>query len=55
MMVLVTYNVETQTESGKRRLRQIAKMCQDRGQRIRVPSLNVYWIPPSGRSSAPDY
>jgi CRISPR-associated protein Cas2 len=34
MMVLVTYDVETQTDAGKRRLRQVAKLCQNYGQRV---------------------
>lgn len=34
MMVLVTYDVSFETESGKRRLRQIAKICQDYGTRV---------------------
>lgn len=34
MMVLVTYDVSTETEAGKRRLRQVAKICQDHGQRV---------------------
>jgi CRISPR-associated protein Cas2 len=34
MMVLVTYDVETQTEKGRRRLRQVAKLCEDHGQRV---------------------
>ena len=34
MMVLVTYDMGTQTEAGKRRLRQIAKLCQNPGQRV---------------------
>jgi CRISPR-associated protein Cas2 len=34
MMVLVTYDMGTQTEAGKRRLRQIAKLCQNHGQRV---------------------
>ncbi len=34
MMVLVTYDVETQTDAGKRRLRQVAKLCQNHGQRV---------------------
>jgi CRISPR-associated protein Cas2 len=34
MMVLITYDVETQSESGKRRLRQIAQLCQNHGQRV---------------------
>jgi CRISPR-associated protein Cas2 len=34
MMVLITYDVNTETESGKRRLRKVAKKCQDYGQRV---------------------
>ena len=34
MMVLVTYDMGTQTEEGKRRLRHIAKLCQNHGQRV---------------------
>lgn len=34
MMVLVTYDVNTQTSEGRRRLRQVAKTCVDYGQRV---------------------
>jgi CRISPR-associated endonuclease Cas2 len=34
MMVLVTYDVNTTGDGGKRRLRRIAKACQDYGQRV---------------------
>ena len=34
MMVLVTYDVETQTSSGKTRLRKVAKRCVNYGQRV---------------------
>ena len=34
MMVLITYDVSTETEGGKRRLRKVAKKCQDYGQLI---------------------
>ena len=33
-MVLVTYDVNTETESGKRRLRRVAKICENYGQRV---------------------
>jgi CRISPR-associated protein Cas2 len=33
-MVLVTYDVNTQTLEGKRRLRLVAKVCVDHGQRV---------------------
>lgn len=34
MMVLITYDVNTETAAGRKRLRQIAKQCQDYGQRV---------------------
>jgi len=34
MMVLVTYDVETLTPSGRRRLRKVAKQCQNFGQSV---------------------
>jgi len=34
MLVLVTYDVSVVTEDGRRRLRNIAKICQDYGMRV---------------------
>jgi CRISPR-associated protein Cas2 len=34
MMVLITYDVSTETEAGKRRLRKVAKQCVNYGQRV---------------------
>ncbi len=34
MMVLITYDVRTETPDGPRRLRRVAKACQDYGQRV---------------------
>lgn len=34
MMVLVTYDVSTEDADGKRRLRKVAKQCQNFGQRV---------------------
>lgn len=34
MLVLVAYDVNTQTPAGKRRLRQVAKQCLNYGQRV---------------------
>jgi CRISPR-associated protein Cas2 len=34
MMVLITYDVRTESDGGQRRLRRIAKLCQDLGQRV---------------------
>jgi CRISPR-associated protein Cas2 len=36
MMVLVTYDVETQSPGGARRLRRVAKTCEGRGQRVQL-------------------
>lgn len=34
MLVLITYDVNTETESGKSRLRKVAKVCTNYGQRV---------------------
>jgi CRISPR-associated protein Cas2 len=34
MMVLVTYDVKTETPEGAKRLRQVAKACKNLGQRV---------------------
>ena len=34
MLVLVTYDVNTETLEGRRRLRRVAKLCQNYGQRV---------------------
>lgn len=34
MMVLITYDVETSSEHGNRRLRKVAKICENYGQRV---------------------
>lgn len=34
MLVLVTYDVDTTSSAGKRRLRQVAKICKSYGQRV---------------------
>ncbi len=34
MLVLITYDVNTQTPAGRKRLRQVAKQCQNYGQRV---------------------
>lgn len=33
-MVLVTYDVNTETDAGKKRLRLVAKQCKNYGQRV---------------------
>jgi CRISPR-associated protein Cas2 len=34
MMVLITYDVSTESPQGKRRLRRVAKTCENYGQRV---------------------
>ena len=34
MLVLVTYDVRTDSEGGQRRLRRVAKTCENYGQRV---------------------
>lgn len=34
MMVIVSYDVSTMTAAGRRRLRRVAKVCEDYGQRV---------------------
>ena len=34
MLVLITYDVNTQTSAGRKRLRQVAKQCINYGQRV---------------------
>ena len=34
MLVVVTYDVSTETTAGRRRLRRVAKVCESMGQRV---------------------
>lgn len=34
MLVIVTYDVSTETSAGRRRLRRVAKICEGIGQRV---------------------
>lgn len=34
MLVLITYDVRTDTAAGRKRLRKVGKACQDYGQRV---------------------
>lgn len=36
MLVLVTYDVSTAEAAGRRRLRRVAKVCQNHGQRVQM-------------------
>jgi CRISPR-associated protein Cas2 len=41
MMVLVSYDVATDTEGGQRRLRRLAKTCRDYGQRVQYSVFEI--------------
>lgn len=34
MYILITYDVQTETATGQKRLRRVARLCQDYGQRV---------------------
>jgi CRISPR-associated protein Cas2 len=36
MLVLVTYDVNTETSAGRKRLRHVAKACENFGQRVQL-------------------
>jgi CRISPR-associated protein Cas2 len=36
MMVLVTYDVNTQDQEGRRRLHRVARVCENYGQRVQL-------------------
>jgi CRISPR-associated protein Cas2 len=41
MMVLVSYDVSTREEGGARRLRRVARACQDYGQRVQYSVFEI--------------
>ncbi|WP_112875561.1 CRISPR-associated endonuclease Cas2 [Paracoccus endophyticus] len=41
MLVLVTYDVAVQTEGGAKRLRRVARACQDWGQRVQYSVFEI--------------
>ncbi len=41
MLVLVTYDVMTLDEGGKKRLRQVARACEDFGQRVQFSVFEI--------------
>jgi CRISPR-associated protein Cas2 len=49
MMVVIAYDVNTETPEGKRRLRRVADLCEDFGQRVQFSVFeclldNAQWI-----------
>ena len=41
MLILVTYDVRTSTRDGQRRLRRVARACQDYGQRVQFSVFEI--------------
>lgn len=41
MLVLVTYDVNTTTPAGRKRLRRVARACQDFGQRVQFSVFEI--------------
>lgn len=41
MLVLVTHDVNTLTDGGKKRLRQVARACEDYGQRVQFSAFQI--------------
>ena len=44
-LIVVTYDVNTETTEGRRRLRRVAKTCQNYGQRVQK-SVFECWVDP---------
>jgi len=49
MLVLVTYDVNTETPEGRKRLRRVARVCENYGQRVQFSVFecvvdNAQWI-----------
>ena len=41
MTILITYDVETKTPEGRRRLRRVAQACKDFGQRVQYSVFEI--------------
>ena len=54
MLVLITYDVSTETAAGKRRLRQIARLCVNYGQRVQNSVFECLLDPAQCRSLQAD-
>ena len=47
MLVLITYDVNTETPAGRKRLRKVAKRCVDHGQRVQNSVFECLLMPRS--------
>lgn len=45
MLVLITYDVRTDSPAGRKRLRQVGKACQDFGQRVQYSVFECEIVP----------
>jgi CRISPR-associated protein Cas2 len=45
MMVLITYDVETTSSTGQKRLRKVAKICENHGQRVQYSTFECVLEP----------
>ena len=55
MLVLITYDVNTETAAGKKRLRQIAKQCVNYGQRYRIQFSSANWMLRNAKCCKPNF
>jgi len=46
MLVVVAYDVNTESPEGKRRLRRVARVCENHGQRVQY-SVFECWVDPA--------
>lgn len=44
-MVLITYDVETSTRAGQKRLRRVARLCENNGQRVQYSTFECVLEP----------
>lgn len=57
MLIVIAYDVNTETKQGKRRLRRVAKLCENYGQRVQFSLFecsiqNAMWIKLRARLTA---
>ena len=45
MLVLITYDVNTETAAGRKRLRKVAKSAWTTGSGFKIPSSSACWTP----------
>jgi CRISPR-associated protein Cas2 len=46
MLVVIAYDVSTESDGGKKRLRRVARVCEDCGQRVQK-SVFECWVDPA--------